>query len=82
MYAFQQTLYLVALHFRTCLLAELPDVDNFKNAKQYAAFAGVTPAHFESGTSIKGKSHISRIGSKKIRKSLYMAAIVYTDPRK
>ena len=58
------------------ILADMPDVKNFKNAKQYAAFAGVTPSHYESGSSVRGKSRISRIGSSKVRKSLYMAALV------
>ena len=62
------------------VLADMPDVSLFKNAKQYAAFAGVTPSHFQSGTSVKGKSHISRLGSKKVRKALYMAAIVVKKP--
>jgi transposase len=46
------------------------------NGLQYAAFAGVTPSHIQSGTSVKGRSAISRLGSKKIRKALYMSAIV------
>ncbi|WP_084756307.1 IS110 family transposase [Candidatus Paracaedibacter symbiosus] len=58
------------------ILADMPDVSRFENAKQYAAFVGVTPSHFQSGTSVKGKSHISRLGSRKIRKALYMSAIV------
>jgi transposase len=37
---------------------------------------GITPSHFQSGTSVKGKSHISRLGSSKIRKTLYMSALV------
>jgi transposase len=59
-------------------LAILADADfeRFKNGKQYAAFAGVTPSHFESGTSVKGKSRISKIGSSKLRKILYMNALV------
>lgn len=50
--------------------------ERFENGKQFAAFAGVTPFHFESGTSIKGRSRISRIGSSKLRKILYMNALV------
>jgi len=57
------------------VLSEMPDVKNFKNAKQYVAFAGLTPSQFESGSSVRGRSHISRMGSKKIRKVLYMAAL-------
>ena len=58
------------------ILSDMPDVSCFETAKQYAAFAGVTPSHVQSGTSVKGRSHISRLGSKKIRKALYMSAIV------
>jgi transposase len=58
------------------LIANIPDVANFENAKQFAAFIGVTPSHFESGTSVYRRSKISKIGTAQIRKSLYMAAIV------
>jgi transposase len=58
------------------ILSEMPNVENFESAKQYAAFAGVTPSHYESGTSVKGKSRISRMGSRKVRKTLYMVALV------
>ena len=58
------------------ILADMPDVDKFEDAKQYAAFVGVTPYHFQSGTSVNGKSHISKFGSKKVRKILYMSALV------
>ncbi|MDR2068172.1 MAG: IS110 family transposase, partial [Holosporaceae bacterium] len=36
-----------------CILSEAPSVKNFKNAKQFAAFFGVTPQIFESGSSVK-----------------------------
>jgi transposase len=58
------------------ILADMPDINMFENAKQYSAFVGVTPSHFQSGTSVSGKSHISRLGSSKIRKTLYMCALV------
>ena len=54
----------------------MPDIDNFKSAKQYAAFVGVTTSHSLSGTSVNGGSHISKIGSRKLRKTLYMSALV------
>ncbi|AIL13763.1 hypothetical protein IM40_10190 (plasmid) [Candidatus Paracaedimonas acanthamoebae] len=66
----------VGIKTAVTILADMPDINHFKNAKQYAAFVGVTPSHLQSGTSVKGKSHISRLGSKKIRKTLYMAAVV------
>jgi len=57
-------------------LADVPDANKFETAKQYAAFVGVTPSHFQSGTSVKGKSRISRMGSTRIRKILYKSALV------
>ena len=59
----------------TTILADMPDVSNFKTAKQFAAYVGVTPSHFQSGTSVKGKSRISRLGSKTVRKVLYMCSL-------
>lgn len=58
------------------LLAEIPDIHQFKNARQLAAFAGLNPCQRQSGSSVKGKSRLSKIGSKRVRKTLYMPAIV------
>jgi transposase len=66
----------VGLATACCLLAEAPTPENFANAKQYAAFFGVTPQHCESGSSVKKNSHISKIGSRYARKTLFMASMV------
>ena len=58
------------------IIADIPDISNFQKSGQFSAFAGVSPSHFQSGSSVRGKSHISRIGSKSIRKVLYMSALV------
>ena len=58
------------------ILADMPDVKNFQKASQFAAFAGVTPSHFQSEMSVNGKSHISKFGSRNVRKALYMSALV------
>lgn len=50
--------------------------ERFSNAKQLAAFAGLNPKHRQSGTSVRGKSPISKIGDSNLRKALYMPAIV------
>ena len=57
------------------ILAELPDIELFANAKQLAAYAGLNPAIKESGSSVKGRGSISRVGSKPLRSLLYMPAI-------
>ncbi len=58
------------------IIADMPDISNFQKSGQFSAFAGVSPSHFQSGSSVHGKSHISRLGSKSIRKVLYMSALV------
>jgi transposase len=57
------------------ILAELPDIESFVNAKQLAAYAGLNPAIRESGSSVKGRGGISRVGSKPLRHLLYMPAL-------
>lgn len=57
------------------LLAELGDVSLFDNARQVAAFAGLVPRIRESGTSVRGRSRLSKVGSSRLRKSLYFPAI-------
>lgn len=57
------------------ILAEVPDVSSFRNARQLAAYAGLTPKHRLSGSSLKGKSRISKIGSGILRKALYFPAV-------
>jgi len=49
--------------------------DNFENAKQVAAYIGLNPRIRESGTSIKRKGKISRIGNAYLRKLFYMDAL-------
>lgn len=61
--------------FAITVLTEMPDVENFETSQQFAAFAGVVPSHHQSGSSILGKSHISKKGSPSIRKMGYMAAL-------
>lgn len=57
------------------ILGWIPDISNFENAKQFAAFTGVTPRQNQSGT-FNGKTVITRMGNPSIRKALYMAALV------
>ncbi|KTC65715.1 Transposase, IS116/IS110/IS902 (plasmid) [Legionella adelaidensis] len=57
------------------ILALMPDVNSFSTAKQFAAYTGITPKQRESGTFI-GKTTISKLGDARLRKSLYMAALV------
>lgn len=49
--------------------------DQFSTARQAAAYAGLTPSERESGTSVKGRPRLSKIGNRRLRKALYMPAL-------
>ncbi|MDD2770308.1 MAG: transposase [Methylococcus sp.] len=50
----------------------------FDNARQAAAFAGLDPRHHESGSSVRGKPRLSKVGHALLRKASYMPAMVAT----
>lgn len=56
------------------VIAELGDIERFKNHKQVVAFAGIDPSVKESGTSVRGRSRLSKRGSKTLRYFLYQSA--------
>lgn len=58
------------------VMAYVGDVRRFKSAKALAAFIGVTPRLKESGTSVKGRSMMSRTGHAAARSALYMPGVV------
>jgi transposase len=57
-------------------IAILQDVNRFKSGKQVEAFAGLNPRRHESGSSIRKRAVISKIGHAGLRKALYFPAIV------
>ncbi|MHC2045557.1 IS110 family RNA-guided transposase [Klebsiella pneumoniae] len=48
---------------------------DFRCAEQVAAFLGVAPVEKRSGTSVRGRSRMSKIGPPEIRAKLYLAAL-------
>ena len=46
----------------------------FDSAKELCSYAGITPIIRESGSSIKGKPRISKIGNTKLRNLLFMCS--------
>lgn len=46
----------------------------FESAKQVCAYLGLAPTQRRSGTSIRGKSYISKAGNKTLRNLLYMCS--------
>jgi transposase len=55
------------------LLAELPPC---RSARQAAAHAGLSPRQRDSGSSVRGKAHLSKTGNARLRKALYLPAVV------
>ena len=57
------------------ILGVLCEIEKFSTAKQVAAFIGLNPKQRQSGTSVKGRTTLSKTGNKEIRKALYMPAL-------
>ena len=57
------------------LMAEMYDLASYESARAAAADAGLTPSHHESGTSVRRKAKVSKMGKTSIRGGLYWPAI-------
>jgi transposase len=57
------------------LIAEIGHVSRFESREQLVAFFGLEPVHYESGTSVRQPSHISKKGNALLRAALYFPAI-------
>lgn len=57
------------------LLAELPS-PSCHTARQAAAYAGLCPRQRDSGSSVHGKTRLSKTGNARLRKALYLPAVV------
>ena len=59
----------------TALIVLAKGFVSFSNHRQVISFVGLAPRIFQSGTSIKGKGHICKVGTARIRSLLYMCAL-------
>jgi transposase len=57
------------------LLAEVVDIKQYRSARQVAAFAGLVPRERQSGSSVRGRVRLSKIGNSRLRKALYFPAV-------
>jgi transposase len=57
------------------VLAEIGDASLFQSADQLAAYAGVHPANFTSGTSVHAHPRMSKAGNARLRAALFMSAL-------
>lgn len=58
------------------VIAETLGFEHVRNAKQLVSYAGYDVVERESGTSVKGKTRISKKGNRYIRNALYFPAMV------
>ena len=49
---------------------------SFRSPRQFAAYAGLVPKHKTSGSSVRSNARLSKLGSAKLRKALYLPAVV------
>lgn len=56
-------------------LGKVGDIHRFKSAKQLAAFIGINPSQHQSGDSL-GHTRLSRMGDGRLRKTLFLPAMV------
>jgi transposase len=58
------------------ILAEMPAIDEFSSVGAVAAYAGLSPRLRQSGSSLRSKPHLCKTGNARLRKALYVPAIV------
>lgn len=57
------------------VLSELGDHTRFSSARQAAAYAGLVVAHHVSGTSVRKRGRLSKVGNARLRHALYFPAL-------
>ncbi len=58
------------------VLSEFANIERFRNAKQLAAFISVAPRERQSGSSVRGRTVMSKTGRSQLRKAFFMPALV------
>lgn len=66
----------IGIQTASVILSEVPWIHLFEDKRDLVAFAGLNPALRKSGTSIDYKPMLSKKGSPRLRKALYMPAVV------
>ena len=66
----------VGIQTASIIMAALSGNNDLKTAKQFTAYLGLDPAEYKSGTSVKGKDRISKVGDCITRAALFSPALV------
>ena len=61
------------------LLAEIPDISRFSSSSALVAYAGLSPKQSQSGSSVRHKTHLCKMGSSRLRKALFFPAMSGLD---
>lgn len=56
-------------------IAEVPDISRFNSASELAAYAGLTPTNYYSGSSVHRRARLSKAGNVHFRTAFYMPAL-------
>ncbi|HVK11892.1 MAG TPA: transposase [Gemmataceae bacterium] len=57
------------------VLAELPPVARVPSAQSAAAYCGLSPREFRSGSSVRGRPRLSKSGNARLRRALYLPTL-------
>lgn len=57
------------------ILGELPEPTHFASAQQAAAYAGLAPREYRSGTTVRKRTRLSKAGNARLRKALYLPTL-------
>jgi transposase len=57
------------------VLSEITDITQDRSARQVAAYAGLVPRERQSGSSVRVRTRLSKIGNARLRRALYFPAI-------
>ena len=59
----------------TLILGELPSIDRFQHSGQVVAYAGLSPQQRSSGSSVRKKTRLTKIGNRNLKTGLYFPAM-------
>jgi transposase len=65
----------IAATTAAALLAEITDIKQYRSARQVAAYAGLVPRERQSGSSVRGRTRLSKVGNARLRRALSFPAI-------
>lgn len=58
------------------ILSHFAAIEKFPSPKCLASFLGIAPRHYRSGSSVRGRTRMSKVGRSSLRKAFYMPALV------